>query len=223
MAVVRTIPDGAGRVVLLVVAHADDVPCSRCTVAAGSDAGWRVAVVWVTDDRTRSVASRRRPRSQRTTTVPAGGSDPRRRRDVELGYRTDALADISEVALRNRSSGRRLRPFAGRSTRRDTARTTRPPHGRTGDRRGVLDEPVRPAPPEHLAEGLMPHGCFERWYFGTPGRDPTDAGRHPCDLDRKIDAACEHVTMMTNYVNQLVRCRRNRRVGSPLARGGGRR
>ena len=57
--------------------------------------------------------------------------------------------------------------------------------------------------PEHLAEGLSLHGCFERWYFGRPVGEVTDVIDITATLDAKIDAACRHVTMLTNYANQL--------------------
>ena len=63
----------------------------------------------------------------------------------------------------------------------------------------------------------MPHGCFERWYFGRQVVDPTDVVDITATLDRKIDAACEHVTMMTNYANQLVLQARTGGWDLPLA------
>ena len=53
---VRVIQPGDGRVILLVVAHADDPALFiGGTIAAWADAGWRVVVVRVTDDRWDSV------------------------------------------------------------------------------------------------------------------------------------------------------------------------
>ncbi|MCX6522874.1 MAG: PIG-L family deacetylase [Actinobacteria bacterium] len=211
MAVVRTIPAGAGRVVLLVVAHADDVALFLGgTVAAWSDAGWRVAVVRVTDDRTDSVGL------TEAATIAANHDEFRRAAAilgvdeiVELGYRTDALADISEVVLREQiiRQVRRLRPYALVTFDPDAR------HGEDNEDHRMVARATDEAfwtsqfdqhHPEHLAEGLAPHGCFERWYFGRQVVDPTDVVDIAATLDRKIDAACEHVTMMTNYANQLV-------------------
>ncbi len=224
MAVVRTIPDGAGRVVLLVVAHADDVALFLGgTVAAWSDAGWRVAVVRVTDDRTDSVGL------TEAATIAANHDEFRRAAAilgvdeiVELGYRTDALADISEVALREQiiRQVRRLRPFALVTFDPDAR------HGEDNEDHRMVARATDEAfwtsqfdqhHPEHLAEGLMPHGCFERWYFGRQVVDPTDVVDITATLDRKIDAACEHVTMMTNYANQLVLQARTGGWDLPLA------
>ena len=46
--------------------------------------------------------------------------------------------------------------------------------------------------PEHLAQGLMPHGCFERWYFGRSVSEVTDVVDVQPVLDRKIEAALSH-------------------------------
>jgi len=57
-ATVRTIEPGDGRVVLVVVAHADDVALFLGgTVAVWADAGWRMVAVRVTDVRWDSVGS----------------------------------------------------------------------------------------------------------------------------------------------------------------------
>jgi LmbE family N-acetylglucosaminyl deacetylase len=57
MASICEITPGAGRVVLVVVAHADDMALFLGgTVARWCDAGWRVVLVRVTDDRWDSVA-----------------------------------------------------------------------------------------------------------------------------------------------------------------------
>jgi LmbE family N-acetylglucosaminyl deacetylase len=57
--------------------------------------------------------------------------------------------------------------------------------------------------PEHLAEGLEPHGCFERWYFGRRVVDVTDVVDIAATLDRKIDAALCHDAALRNLVHQL--------------------
>ena len=115
-AMVRTIEPGDGRVVLLVVAHADDVALFvGGTVAAWVDAGWRVVVVRVTDDRWDSVgsdeastAAANRSEFEQAATI-LGVDDI-----VELGYPTDTLGDVSTVALRERiiHAVRTYRPYA---------------------------------------------------------------------------------------------------------------
>ena len=175
-ATVRTIEPGEGRVVLLVVAHADDVALFLGgTVAMWVDAGWRVVVVRVTDDRWDSVGS------DEATTVTANrnefedalailGVDE----IVELGYPTDTLGDVSTVELRERiiHSVRTYRPYALVSF---------DPYAMYGEDNldhitvaSAVDESFWTSQfdlhhPEHFDEvsahtgqPLAPHGCFER-------------------------------------------------------------
>jgi hypothetical protein len=57
--------------------------------------------------------------------------------------------------------------------------------------------------PEHIVEGLRPHGCFERWYFGRSVQRVTDVVDIAATLDRKVAASCAHATMMRNFMQQL--------------------
>ncbi len=211
MTEVRPIEPGRERAVLLVVAHADDVALFLGgTVAAWSDAGWRVVVVRVTDDRWDSVAL------SEATTVERNASEFRRACEVlgvdeivELGYPTDSLADVSEVTLREHliRQVRRHRPYALVTFDPDAI------HGEDNQDHRMVAEATDEAfwtsqfdhhHPEHSIEGLRPHGCFERWYFGRHVVDPTHVVDISATLDRKVDAACEHVTMLTNFAHQLV-------------------
>ena len=216
-ATVRTIEPGEGRVVLLVVAHADDVALFLGgTVAMWVDAGWRVVVVRVTDDRWDSVGS------DEATTVSANrnefedalailGVDE----IVELGYPTDTLGDLSTVELRERiiHSVRTYRPHTLVSF---------DPYAMYGEDNldhitvaSAVDESFWTSQfdlhhPEHFDEvsahtgrPLAPHGCFERWYFGRRVVDVTDVVDITTTLDRKVAAGCCHRTMMLNFFNQL--------------------
>ena len=212
---VRTIEPGLGRVVLLVVAHADDMALFLGgTVATWADAGWRVVVVRVTDDRWDSVGS------TEAATVAANRDEFERAAAilgvaeiVELGYPTDTLGDVSTVELRERiiHAVRTHRPYALVSF---------DPYAMYGEDNldhitvaRVVDESFWTSQfdlhhPEHLAadrEGgpLAPHGCFERWYFGRKVMDVTDVVDISATLDRKIAAGCCHRTMMLNFFNQL--------------------
>ena len=195
---------------MLVVAHADDVALFLGgTVAVWTDRGWRVVVVRVTDDRWDSVGMDEQTTTEANTkeflaaTRTLGVSDI-----VELGYATDVLGDVSEVALREHiiRLARRYRPYALVSF---------DPYAMFGEDNqdhvkvaAAVDEAFWTSQfdlhhPEHLAEGLEPHGCFERWYFGRRVVDVTDAIDISATLDRKVNAACCHTTMLTNYANQL--------------------
>jgi LmbE family N-acetylglucosaminyl deacetylase len=217
VATVRTIEPGEGRVVLVVVAHADDVALFiGGTVAAWADAGWRVVVVRATDDRWDSVGS------DEAATVAANRDEFARAADilgvhqiVELGYPTDTLGDVSTVELRERviHAVRTYRPHALVSF---------DPYAMYGEDNldhvavaRAVDESFWTSQfdlhhPEHFDEisahtnePLAPHGCFERWYFGRRVIDVTDVVDVTATLDRKIAAACGHRTMMLNFLNQL--------------------
>ena len=195
---------------LVVVAHADDVALFLGgTVAAWADAGWRVVVVRVTDDRWDSIGL------SEADTVAANANEFARAAEilgvdeiVELGYQTDVLGDTSEVELRERII-RLVR------THQPYALVTFDPYAMYGEDNqdhlkvaAAADEAFWTSQfdkhhPEHLAEGLPLHGCFERWYFGRRVVDVTDVVDISTTLDRKVDAACQHVTMMTNFANQL--------------------
>ncbi len=216
-AMVRTIEPGDGRVVLLVVAHADDMALFvGGTVAAWVDAGWRVVVVRVTDDRWDSVgsdeastAAANRSEFEQAATI-LGVDDI-----VELGYPTDTLGDVSTVELRERiiHAVRTYRPYALVSF---------DPYAMYGEDNldhvvvaRAVDEAFWTSQfdlhhPEHFDEAsahtgerLAPHGCFERWYFGRRVVDVTDVVDISATLDRKVAAGCCHPTMMRNFFNQL--------------------
>lgn len=207
---VRTIEPGNGRVVLIVVAHADDVTLFiGGTTAAWAAAGWKVVVVRVTDDRWDSVGL------SEAETIAANTVEFQQALGVlgvdevvELGYPTDTLADVSEVELRERLIRlvRVHRPYA---------LVTFDPYAMYGEDNqdhlkvaAAADEAFWTSQfdkhhPEHLAEGLALHGCFERWYFGRRVVEVTDVVDISSSLDRKVDAACRHTTMLTNFANQL--------------------
>jgi LmbE family N-acetylglucosaminyl deacetylase len=209
MPTVRPIGPGEGRTVLVVVAHADDLALFiGGTVATWVDAGWRVVCVRVTDDRWDSVGL------SEDETIAANAEQFRRAAAVlgvaevaDLGYATDVLADVSEVGLRERII-RLVR------THRPHTLVTFDRHARYGEDNqdhlvvaAAVDEAFWTSQfdkhhPEHLADGLEPHGCFERWWFGREVADPTDVIDISAALDRKVEAALCHETMLANLVNQ---------------------
>jgi LmbE family N-acetylglucosaminyl deacetylase len=207
----RVIKPGHGRVVLVVVAHADDPTLFLGgTIARWADAGWRVVVVRATDDRYDSVGLDEATTIQRNTAEFAEAMAVLGvHQIVELGHRTDCLADASEVALREQII-RQIR------THRPYALVTFDPHSGVGEDNedhkvvaAATDEAFWTSQfdlhhPEHLADGLRPHGCFERWYFGRPVHHVTDHVDISGVIERKVDAACCHRTMMTNFAHQLV-------------------
>jgi LmbE family N-acetylglucosaminyl deacetylase len=205
------IEPGSDRVVLVVVAHADDLTLFLGgTLIRWSDAGWRVVAIRVTDDRWDSVGlteaetiARNRAELEQAAAV-LGISEL-----IDLGYQTDVLGDASEVGLREQLIRlvRAYRPYA---------LVTFDPYSMYGEDNEdhklvakATDEAFWTSQfdlhhPEHLSAGLAPHGCFERWYFGRRVIDVTDLVDISGVLERKIDAAACHVTMLTNIAHQLV-------------------
>jgi LmbE family N-acetylglucosaminyl deacetylase len=217
VATVRTIEPGGGRTVLVVVAHADDAALFiGGTVAVWADAGWRVVVVRVTDDRWDAVGS------DEATVVVANRAEFERSCEllgvheiVELGHPTDTLGDVSSVDLRERiiHAVRTYRPHSLVSFDPYAMYAEDNLDHITVAR--AVDESFWTSQfdlhhPEHFAEispytnePLSPHGCFERWYFGRRVVDVTDVVDISATLDRKVAAGCCHRTMMLNFFNQL--------------------
>jgi LmbE family N-acetylglucosaminyl deacetylase len=205
-----TMPEGAGRTILLVVAHADDPALSLGgTLLRWSDAGWRIVCVRVTDDRWDSVGM------TEAATIAANREEFEGAcralgvaETVELGYCTDVLGDVSEVELRQHMI-RLVR------THRPYALVTFDPYAMYGEDNqdhiklaAAVDESFWTSQfdlhhPEHLAAGLLPHGVFERWYFGRSVMRVTDVIDIAAVLDRKIAAVLCHLTPLRNIANQL--------------------
>lgn len=201
---------GDGRTILLVIAHADDAALFLGgTLIRWTDAGWNVVCVRVTDDRWDSVGlSEAEAIAANERQFQAAAKVLGIRTLVELGYPTDVLGDVSEVALREKII-RLVR------THRPYALVSFDPYAMYGEDNqdhvkvaAAVDESFWTSQfdlhhPEHLREGLDVHGCFERWYFGRSVMNVTDILEISSVLQRKIDAVACHEAAMRNYVNQL--------------------
>ena len=201
---------GNDRVVLVVVAHADDVALFiGGTVARWTAAGWRVVEVRVTDDRWDSVGVDEAETIRRNATEVRHAADVLGIAEViDLGWPTDTLADISETTLREQIIRlvRTYRPYA---------LVTFDPYSMYGEDNqdhkvvaSAVDESFWTSQfdkhhPEHLTDGLAPHGVFERWYFGRRVFDVTHVVDITTTLATKIDAALCHETPLRNFVHQL--------------------
>jgi LmbE family N-acetylglucosaminyl deacetylase len=194
----------------VIVAHADDGALFiGGTLRLLADRGARVVLLRVTDDRYDSVGlgveetiaanTRELERAARIL----GIADI-----VELGWETDKLGDASEVALRERFiyHVRRQKPYAVVSFdpygafHEDNQDHIRVAH--------AVDETYWTAQfdkhhPEHFAEGLGPHGVYERWYFARRVVEVTTAIDVSSTIEAKVEAALAHETMLRHYVHQL--------------------
>ena len=202
---------GPGQTVLVISPHADDAAlfCGG-TLRLMANRGARVVLLRVTDDRFDSVGSSIDATIDANTRELAAaahllGIDE----IVELGWKTDHLGDASEVALRERFiyHVRRLRPYAVMSFDPYGAyHEDNQDHVRVAQ---AVDETYWTAQfdkhhPEHFAEGLAPHGVYERWYFARRLTEVTTAIDISTTLSAKIEAALSHATMMRHYAHQLM-------------------
>jgi LmbE family N-acetylglucosaminyl deacetylase len=210
MRAATSIASGEGRTILLLVAHADDPALFLGgTILRWADAGWRVVCVRVTDDRWDSVGlTEAETIARNTQEFGAAARALGIAEIVELGYCTDTLGDASEVQLRAHFIRliRRFKPYA---------LVTFDPYAMYGEDNqdhlkvaAAANEAAWTSQfdlhhPEHFAEGLAPHGVFERWFFGRNVMDVTDVIDIADVLERKIEAALAHETMLRNAVHQI--------------------
>lgn len=199
-----------GRVLLLVVAHADDPAFfAGGTLALWADAGWRIVCLRVTDDRWDSVGLEEAETIRRNAAeFRAAAAQLGIAATEDLGWATDVLGDASRVALRERivHAIRRHRPYGLVTFDPQSAF-----YEDNLDHR-VVAEAVDEAwwcaqfdkhCPEHLAGGLREHAAFERWYFGRTVLSVSHVFDTSSTLERQLDAILRHPTMLANIARQL--------------------
>lgn len=207
---ITPIDPGNGRTILVVSPHADDATLFiGGTVAAWSDAGWRVVVIRVTDDRWDSIGLPEAETIKRSSIEFRQAMSILGVKDVvDLGFQTDVITDADRLQIREHIIRliRTWKPYA--------ISTIDPYSGVHEDNQDhvVVAEAVAEAcwtaqfdkhHPEHLAAGLQPHGVVEKWYFGRPVREATDVIDVTRTLERKARAALAHETPLRNIVHQL--------------------
>jgi len=194
--------------VLVICPHADDgaLFCGGL-ITRFAQAGWRVVLVRVTDDRTDAIdlsydETIRVNTQQFNDAARLMGAET-----LELGYVTDCLGDVSRVELRERFIRlfRQYRPYAVVSFDPYAAYEPNLDHV-------VVSQAVEEAywtatfdkhHPEHLAEGLAPHSVCERWYYARQLPKINCVVDIAPVLDIKIAAAAAHVEMIRNTLNQM--------------------
>lgn len=206
----KDLEPGLGRTLLLVVAHADDPAIfAGSVVAMWVRAGWRVHCLRVTDDRWDSIGL------DETETIRRNAAEFRQSAKIlgiaqvhDLGWQTDVLGDVSRVALRERiiHAIRTHKPYGIVTFDPDSMfREDNLDHR-------VLAQAVDEAcwcsqfdkhHPEHFAEGLEPHGVFERWYFGRTIASVTHVFDTSEMLGVQAQAIMCHQTMMANIAQQM--------------------
>lgn len=217
------IPRGGGRKLLLIVAHADDPAFFLGGVLVlWAEAGWHVHCLRATDDAKDSVGLSEDETAQRNSAEFAGAAAVLGIGSIEdLGWPTDCLGDASRVRLRERMihAIRRHRPYGVVTFDPDSMF-----HEDNLDHT-VLAEAVDEAfwcaqfdkhHPEHFAEGLEPHGVFERWYFGRSVVQVTHVFDIATVVERQVEAVLSHPTMLGNIVRQLTLQARTAGAEAPL-------
>jgi LmbE family N-acetylglucosaminyl deacetylase len=200
---------GKGRVLLVIVAHADDPAIfAGGVLALFAHAGWQVHVLRVTDDRWDSV------QLGEDETIARNAAELRAAAAVlglagvwDLGWQTDVLGDASRVSLRERliHAIRRLRPYALMGFDPNSMfYEDNLDHKVLAE---AMDEAFWTAMfdkhhPEHFAEGLAPHGCVERWYFGRTVAAVTHVFDTSDVIETQMQAVCCHATPIANMAAQ---------------------
>lgn len=217
------IAKGEGRTLLLVVAHADD-PAFFVggVVALWARAGWQIVCLRVTDDRWDSVDL------DEAETIRRNSEELRHAGDIlgiaeihDLGWQTDVLGDVSRVSLRERviHAIRSFRPYGIVTFDPDSLFFED-----NLDHRVLahsVDEAYWTAQfdkhhPEHFAEGLAPHGAYERWYFGRTVASVTHVFDTSSVLETQLAALLCHPTPLANIIHQFAMQARTAGLDSSL-------
>lgn len=200
---------GKGRVLLVIIAHADDpVIFAGGVLALFVQAGWRVHVLRVTDDRWDSVGLGEEETIARNAAELRAAAAVLGLAGVEdLGWQTDVLGDASRVGLRERliHAIRRLKPYALMGFDPNSLfYEDNLDHKVLAE---AMDEAFWTAMfdkhnPEHFAEGLAPHGTVERWYFGRSVAAVTHVFDTSPVIELQMQALACHPTPIANMAAQ---------------------
>jgi LmbE family N-acetylglucosaminyl deacetylase len=193
--------------VLVICPHADDgaLFCGGLIIRF-SQAGWRVILVRVTDDRTDAINLSYDDTIRINTEQFNDAARILSAETVELDYVTDCLGDVSRVELRERFIRlfRQYRPYAVVSF--DPYAQYEPNLDHV-----VVSQAVEEAywtatfdkhHPEHLNEGLAPHSVCERWYYARQLPKINCVVDIADVIETKIAAAAANVEMIRNTLNQ---------------------
>jgi LmbE family N-acetylglucosaminyl deacetylase len=203
---------GSTKTVLVIVAHADDMEfMAGGTLAKMADMGYAVQEVIATNNERGTLDPEWSPRF----TADARREEARRgakalsvNPDIEfLGYEDGRLSETPLNELRDRCMRaiRRVRP--------DVLFTWDPfaPYEHHQDHRAVAWAAMEAASfshfplyhPEHVNEGLEPHFVGEQYFFAKVPYDTNKAVDISGQIERKIEALCEHVSQMELTVAEL--------------------
>jgi LmbE family N-acetylglucosaminyl deacetylase len=202
-------PKSKNKRALVVIAHADDlILFIGGTISALVKAGWQIGVVRVTDDRWDSyqlteVQTIRANKVEFDKAMTKIGVS----KIFELGLNTDLLGDYSEVELRMQliRSIREFKPYLILSFDPDSYL-----YEDNEDHKKVATAMAEASwaagfdkHPNSGTDQLAPYLPVAKWYFGRQVAKPThyfDVTKH---LNKAIESANEHKTMLTNMARQV--------------------
>ena len=193
---------------MIISPHADDAAAfCGATIAKFADQGWHIILVRVTDDRKDSIGlTIEETIARNAEELHKAAAILGVREIVELGFETDALADIPLGKLRERIVYlfRKHKPYAVFSFDPFGLYENNQDHLRVAQ---AVDEAFWVSCfdkhyPEHFEEGLEPFSVCERWYFARQLPRVTHYEEVSKTIERKIEALCAHREMMRNTINQ---------------------
>lgn len=196
------------KTVMVVSPHADDA-AAFCggTLARLAGQGAGILLVRVTDDSKDSVGlsieeTISRNRDEMTLAAAILGI----KNIIELGFKTDNLADVPLGRLRERFVYlfRKYRPYAVFSFDPYGLYENNQDHIRVAQ---AVDEAYWVSCfdkhyPQHFKEGLDPFSVYEHWYFARQLQNVTHYEDITGYMEKKVAALCAHREMMRNTLNQ---------------------
>lgn len=193
---------------MVISPHADDAAAfCGATLAKFADQGWNVVLVRVTDDSKDSFGLPLEETIVRNTEELHQAAEILGIREViELGFKTDSLADVPLGNLRERIVYlfRKYKPYVVFTFDPFGLYENNQDHVRVAQ---AVDEAFWISCfdkhyPQHFNEGLEPFSVCERWYFARQLPKATHYEEISKTIERKIKALCAHREMMRNTIRQ---------------------
>ena len=193
---------------MVISPHADDAAAfCGATLAKLAAQGWNITLVRVTDDQKDSIGlSIEETIRVNTEQMHEAAQIMGIHTIIELGFMTDALADVPLGSLRERFVYlfRKHKPYAVFTFDPFGLYEGNQDHTRVAQ---AVEEAFWVSCfdkhyPEHFTEGLEPFSVCERWYYARQLPEINHYEDVTESMDKKIAALCAHREMMKNTINQ---------------------